>query len=134
MGVPLASGDLKIRSAFADDKEDCMIDFDEWSDYASDEELDALESAAKKSMWKWLLISLIPIVGIFIIGCAIFAYNNYHFIESRGESMGSDVVRGIMMLWGLFIIPLIVLKILSSSNKLGDKVLGWDKIDYDEFD
>ena len=111
-----------------------MIDFDEWSDYATDEELEVLQDAARKKMWKWILLSLIPILNIFLIGCAIFAYNNYHFIKSRGESMGNDTVRGIMLLWGLFLIPLIVLKILSKWNKLGDKVLGWDKIDFDEID
>ena len=115
-------------------REVTMIDFDEWSDYATDEELDALEAAAKKSMWKWILLSLIPILNLFLIGCAIFAYNNYHFIKSRGEDMGNDIVRGIMMIWGLILIPLIVLKILSKSNKLGDKVLGWDKIDFDDID
>ena len=48
--------------------------------------------------------------------------------------MGSDILRGILLIWGLILIPLLVLKILSKSNKLGDKVLGWDKIDFDEID
>lgn len=111
-----------------------MIDFDEWSDYATDEELAVLQKAAKKSMFKWMLLSLIPILNVFLIGCAIFAYNNYNFIKTRGRSMGNDIFRGIMLIWGLLIIPLIVLKILSKANKLGDKVLGWDKIDFDEID
>ena len=108
-----------------------MIDFDEWSDYATDEELQVLQDAAKKQMWKWLLLSLIPILNFFLIGCAIFAFNNYHFIKSRGRTMGSDFLRFIMLLWGLFIIPILVMKILSKFDKLGDKVLGWDKVEFD---
>ena len=96
-------------------------EFDDWCDSASDEELDELESKARKSFWKWILISLIPFVGIITIGCAIFCYNNLSYIRSRGRNQGSDILRFILMLWGAIIFPIIVVKVLSKADKLGNK-------------
>ena len=107
-------------------------EFDDWCDGASDEELDELEARARKSFWKWFLISLIPFVSFITVGCAIFCYNNLSYIKSIGRNQGSNIVRGILILWGAIILPLIVVNILAKADKLGNKVLGWNDIDDDD--
>lgn len=108
------------------------VEFDDWCDGASDEELDVLESRARKSFWKWILISLIPFVGIVTIGFAVFCYNNLSYIKSRGRSQGNGLVRLILLLWGLLIIPLIVVNICAKADSFGNKILGWNDIDDDD--
>ena len=73
----------------------------------------------------WLLISLIPVVGQFTIGLAIFCYNNYSLLKSRGRTTGSNNLRLLMMLWGLIILPIIVVQACAKIEALGNKVLGW---------
>ena len=99
--------------------------FEEWTGGASEEEVKALTAHTKKRYFLWLLISLIPFIGQFTIGCAIFCYNNYALLKSRGEDAGNNLWRLIMMLWGLFILPIIVVQACARIEKLGNKVLGW---------
>jgi uncharacterized membrane protein len=99
--------------------------FDEWTGGASEQEVREMTAQVKKSFWKWLLISLIPLIGQVTIGCAIFCYNNYSVLKSRGRSMGNNLVRLVMMLWGFFIIPIIVVQACAKIESLGNKVLGW---------
>lgn len=102
--------------------------FDEWCDGASDEDLQAMEEAAKKQYHKFLLISLIPIINMFTMGQAIFCYNNLSYIRSRGRSTGNVVWRFILLLYSLFLIPLLVINICSKNDNLANKVLGWNKL------
>ena len=99
--------------------------FEEWTGGASEEEVEALTAATKKRYYFWLLISLIPFIGQFTIGFAIFCYNNYALLKSRGNDAGNNTWRLIMMLWGLFIIPIIEVQACARIEKLGNKVLGW---------
>lgn len=107
----------------------CTEDFIEWmgGPDTTEAEVEALEKKTRKAFWKWLLISLIPVVGQFTIGLAIFCYNNLGYIESRGRNNGNDFIRFIMMCWGLFIIPIIEVQVLAKADKLGNSVLGWNK-------
>ena len=99
--------------------------FEEWTGGASDQEVREMIAQVRKSFWKWLLISLIPVVGQFTIGCAVFCYNNLSFLKSRGRSMGNNLVRLVMMLWGFLILPIIVVQACAKIESLGNKVLGW---------
>ncbi len=100
-------------------------EFDEWCDGASDEDLDAMAKATSKKFWIWFLISLIPVVNFVTMGFAIFCYNNLSYIKSRGRSNGSNLLRFILMLYALYIPPIIVVNICSKNDKLGSSVLGW---------
>lgn len=103
---------------------DRTAEFDEWIDYASEEDVEALEQHLKKRYYKWLLISLIPIVGFFTIGLALFTYNNYTFTRSRGHNKGSGIWRFVMIIWGLIIFSLAEVQLAVKFDKLGDKILG----------
>lgn len=106
--------------------EDTMaFDFYEWTGGASEEEVAALTAQTKKRYYMWLLISLIPLIGQFTIGLAIFCYNNYAILKSRGRNDGNGLWRLLMMLWGLIIIPIIEVQACARIEALGNKVLGW---------
>lgn len=107
----------------------CTEDFIEWVGGPDTTEADVedLEKKTRKAFWKWFLISLIPVIGQFTIGLAVFCYNNLGYIESRGRNNGNDLFRGIMILWGLILIPIIEVQILAKADKLGNSVLGWNK-------
>lgn len=102
--------------------------FAEWAGDATELEISQMKEAANKSFWKWLAISLIPIVNIFTIGIAIFCYNTSSFIKTRGRTNGSNILRFILMCWGGIIPPIIVVQLLAHSDSLGNKVLGFNKI------
>ena len=102
------------------------MNFYEWTGGASEEEIEALIQITKKSYMKWLLISLIPIINIFTMGNAIFCYNNLSYLKSRGRSNGNGLWRLILLVYGLFIPPLIGVQLCSRFEKLGNKVLGWN--------
>lgn len=102
--------------------------FAEWCNGATEQEIAQMREASKKSFHKWLLISLIPLVGGFFIGIALFCYNTYSFIKTRGRSNGSNLLRLFFILWGAIIIPIIEVQLLAHSEKLGYKILGFDKI------
>lgn len=106
----------------------CTEEFIEWvgGPETTEAEVEELEKRTRKSFWKWLLISLIPLVGQFTIGLAIFCYNNLAYIESRGRNNGNGLFRLVLMLWGLIIIPIIEVQVLSRADKLGNSVLGWN--------
>ena len=99
--------------------------FDEWTGGASEQEVREMTAKVKKSFWKWLLISLIPFVGQITIGFAIFCYNNYSLLKSRGQTTGNNNLRLLMMLWGLIIFPIIVVQACAKIESLGNKILGW---------
>ena len=99
--------------------------FEEWTGGASESEVQALTAQTKKRYHFWLLISLIPIIGQITIGFAIFCYNNYSILKSRGNSTGNNNWRLLMMLWGLFIPPIIIVQACAKIEKLGNKILGW---------
>ena len=99
--------------------------FEEWTGGMSEQEVVELTAKTKKRYFFWLLISLIPLVGQFTIGFAIFCYNNYAYLNSRGRSDGNGLWRLIMLIWGVFIIPIIEVQACSRIESLGNKVLGW---------
>lgn len=110
----------------------CTAEFIEWmggegSETATEEYVEELEKKTSKSFWKWLLISLIPGVSFFTMGFAVFCYNNLSYIKSRGRNTGNNIVRLVMLLYGLLFIPLLEVNICSKNDKLGNKILGWDK-------
>ena len=100
----------------------------EWSDGCTEEDIIAMQKKSSKSFWKWLAISLIPLVGFFTIGFAIFCYNTHAYVKSRGNSNGNNLVRFILMIWGLIIIPIIEVNVLAKNVKSGNKILGFDKL------
>lgn len=99
--------------------------FNEWTGGASEQEVREMTAHVKKRYHFWLLISLIPIIGQFTIGLAIFCYNNYALLKSRGRSDGNGLWRLIMLVWGLFIIPIIEVQACARISALGNKVLGF---------
>ncbi len=99
-------------------------EFNEWVGGASDEEVREMVKITKKRYFIFLLISLIPGVSIFTMGFAIFCYNNYCLLRSRGKNTGFNLWRWVMLLYGIIFIPLLVIKICAKSDKLGSKVLG----------
>lgn len=107
----------------------CTEEFIDWvgGPDTTEAEVEELEKKTRKAFWKWLLISLIPVIGQFTIGLAIFCYNNLGYIESRGRNNGNNILRFIMMCWGLIIIPIVEVFVLSKADKLGSLVLGWNK-------
>lgn len=102
-----------------------IVDFEEWSGGASDEELEELKKQTKKRYHMFLLISIIPIVNWITMGMAIFCYNNYNIIKSRGYSSGNGIWRLILLIYSFIIIPLIVINICAKFPKAGNAVLGW---------
>lgn len=99
------------------------ITFEEWTGGASEEEIREWQKTISHRFWIYILLSLIPLVNVVTIGMAIFCYNNYKLLKSHGASNGSNIVRFILLLWGLIIVPIIVVQVLARSEKLGDKVL-----------
>ncbi|MBR2929966.1 MAG: hypothetical protein IKC32_01935 [Clostridia bacterium] len=99
--------------------------FEEWTGGASEQEVKALTKHTKKRYLMWLLISLIPVIGQVTVGCALFCYNNYAVLKSRGRSGGNSIWRFVLMLWGFFILPIIVVQLCARIESLGNKVLGW---------
>lgn len=101
--------------------------FEEWSGGASAEELRDLQQRASKKFWFFLLLSIIPVLNWVTMGCAIFCYNNVSIIKSRGRSNGSNFIRLILMIWALFIPPIIVVQLCARIDALGTAVLGWKR-------
>ncbi len=101
-------------------------EFDEWTGGATEEEVIAATAATKKRMNKFLLISIIPIINWITMGLAIFCYNNYSILKSRGRSNGNNLFRLILMIYAFFIPPILVVQLCARSNSLGLKVLGWN--------
>ena len=83
---------------------------------------------AEKNFKKWLLISIIPIVNFVTMGFAIFCYNNLCYLKSNGKSRGNGFLRFLMMLYALYIPPVIVVRICCSNEKLQKKILGWENL------
>ena len=80
----------------------------------------------KKSFTKWFLISLIPVVNWVTMGFAVFCYNNLCYLKSGGKSKGNNAIRFLMLLWGFYLFPQIVIKIATKNEKLQKKILGWN--------
>lgn len=102
--------------------------WEEWSDGCTEEDIIAMKKASSKNFWKWLAISLIPVIGFFTIGFALFCYNTNVYVKSRGRSNGSNLLRLIFLIWGLFLIAIIEVNVLAKSVKAGNKILGFDKL------
>lgn len=100
-----------------------MSTFEEWTGGASESEIREMIKVLRKNYYKWLLISLIPIINIFTMGNAIFCYNNLNYMKSRGRTQGSVLWRWIMIIYGLILPPIIAVPILANSEKLSAKVL-----------
>ncbi len=101
-------------------------EFEEWCEGAPEEQIESFVKTTRKNYYKWLLISLIPLVSFFTVGKAIFCYNNLSYLKSRGNSNGSNLWRFILLVWGLFIIPIAQVKAYSNNSGKGAKVLGWE--------
>ena len=100
-------------------------EFVEWTDGASDEELEMMEKITTKEMWKWILVSIVPFVNIFTVGIAMFCYNNLCYLKSRGHKVGNRWIMALMLVWGLFLVPLIEINIFQRNELLGNHILGW---------
>lgn len=103
------------------------VSFEEWSGGASFTELQELKAKATKKLIVFLLLSLIPFVNFVTVGCAIFCYNNISYINSRGADNGNNLIRFILLLYGFFIPPIIVVQVCTHNDALGAKVLGWNE-------
>ena len=104
--------------------------FEVWKGDATDEEVMKMKEAARKSFIKYLLLSFIPFVNLITLGRALFCYNTYIFIKTKGRGKGNPIIRfwlGLNILANLFI-PLIGAKILENNVERGHKVLGFDKL------
>ena len=99
--------------------------FEEWTGGASEQEVRELTKKTQKRFFFWLLISIIPVLGQFTIGFAIFCYNNLSYIKTRGHSQGNVLVRWIMLLWGFIIIPILEVKLCTKWSGFANKILGW---------
>lgn len=99
------------------------INFSEWTGNATEEEIQQYIAIVNKRFKIFLLISLIPIVNWVTMGLAIFCYNNLSVLKSHGNSNGSGVLRFILMLYALFIPPIIVVQLCARIGSLGNKVL-----------
>ena len=104
------------------------LTFQEWTGHATEAELRQMEEVVSKRYYLLLLISLIPLLNMFTMGFCVFCYNNLSMLRTRGESMGSDLWRGILIIYGLLIFPFLEVQLCAHVNSLGNKVLGWDKI------
>ena len=102
-----------------------MQSFSQWAGDATEEDLAEMQRLATKKFWIWLAISIIPIVNWVTMGNAIFCYNTLSYIKSRGRSNGIGLLRLILMIYAFIIPPIIVVQLLSKSQKLGEKILGW---------
>lgn len=80
---------------------------------------------AEKNFKKWLLISLIPVVNFVTMGFAIFCYNNLNYLKSNGKTTGNGFLRFLMMLYALFLPPIIVVDLCCKNENLQKSVLGW---------
>ena len=100
-------------------------EFIEWTDAACDEDLEAMTDLASRAMWKWIILSFIPIVNIFTAGIAMFCYNNLCFLKSRGHRVGNKGIMFLFLVWGLFLVPLIEYSMFTRDERLGDHILGW---------
>lgn len=105
------------------------VEFDDWCGGASEEEVKELIKVTRKKFFMWLLISLIPGVSIFTMGFAIFCYNNLKILEARDlngtNGLFTNLFRLIMLIYGLFIIPIIEVQLCAKIDSLGTKILGW---------
>lgn len=104
------------------------LTFQEWTGNATEAELKQMKDIVKKRYHLLLLISLIPLINVFTMGFCIFCYNNLNLLKTRGASMGSDLWRGILTIYGLLIFPILEVQLCAHVNSVGLKVLGWDKI------
>lgn len=98
--------------------------FSEWTGGASEEEVKTMIKKVRIRFYIFLVLGLIPVLNFIFMGLAIFCYNNLSILKSRGRSNGSDFLRGLMILYGFIIFPIIEVQILSKVNKLGSLVLG----------
>lgn len=99
--------------------------FYEWTRGATEAEIQEMKAKVSKRFKIFLLISLIPIVNLITMGCAIFCYNNLSLLKTRGRSNGSDIFRFILMVWAAILPPIIVVQACAHIDSLGAKVLGW---------
>ncbi len=99
----------------------------EWNEFKgdlTDADIRDLVNLIKKRFWIYLLLSLIPGVGLITAGCAVYCYNNYKWFSTMGNSTGNNIVRFILMLPGALIMPIIEVWLFSHISALGNKVLG----------
>ena len=101
------------------------IPLEEWIQTVSDEERRELMAKTKKRFIIFLLISLIPYVNFFTMGFAIYCYNNWNYLKTRGGNTGNDYIRGLLMLYGFILPPIIGVTLCTKNEKLSQKILGW---------
>ena len=97
---------------------------EEWLQNAPDHERRALMKKIKKRFIIFLLISIIPLVNFITMGLAIFCYNTWSYVKSRGRNTGSGLVRLFLMLYAYILPPIIVVTLCSKIRSLGSKVTG----------
>lgn len=102
-----------------------MPPFSEWTGGASEQELKVMTRKLRIRFWVFLGLSLIPFLNILLMGCTIFCYNNLVYLKSRGRRLGSNLLRFLMLLYGVIIVPLIMVRAFVKFDKLGSKILGW---------
>lgn len=69
-------------------------------------------------------IAAFLILGGYFMGCVVFCYNNLGYMKSRGHNMGNNLARGILLIYGLILVPLVVVKIASKNASFGKFVSG----------
>lgn len=98
--------------------------FYEWSGGASEEEINSLIKKVRIRFWIFLVLGLIPYLNLIFMGLAIFCFNNLNILKTRGRSNGSDLLRVLMLLYGLFIFPIAEVWLCSKIRPLGTLVSG----------
>ena len=101
------------------------LDNDEWIKILSDSERRKLMAIVKKRFFIFLLISIIPVVNFVTMGMAIFCYNEWSWLRSRGRNTGSNLLRFVLMCWAYIIPPIIVVTLCSKIESLGSKIVGF---------
>lgn len=101
------------------------VSMEEWVQELPDSERRELMAKAKKRFWMFCLIGLIPYVSFVMMGFAIYCYNTYNYLKTRGRNTGRNEIRLLLLLWGMFLLPIIIVNVCSKNEKLGDKILGW---------
>ena len=100
----------------------------EWIRELPEEECRELIAKTRKRFFIFLLISIIPIVNFVTMGCAIFCYNNWYLLKTRGRSTGyegSTFLRLFLVIYAYIVPLLMVLNLCVKNESIGSKVLGW---------
>lgn len=101
----------------------------EWKEFlaeanCTEADVKSMIAHLNKRFWMFMLLSLIPGVGIITAGCAVYCFNNANWWKSHGNTTGNNIVRFVIMLFGGIIPPIIEVWLFSKIDALGNKVLG----------